>query len=68
MGNMLQSQFQAYFKYDHLPEKLQEVSKPFCKLAVTIWDKYGEGAEVEQSRVALQKLLEAKDAAVRAQL
>jgi hypothetical protein len=54
-----------YFVYDHLPEKLQAVSAPFCDLAVYIEDNLPKGAE---KSTALRKLLEAKDAAVRAAL
>jgi len=54
-----------FFAYDHLPEKLQEVSKPFYNLAMLIDSTLPESAE---STVALRKLLEAKDAAVRAAL
>jgi hypothetical protein len=56
----------AFFAYDHLKnEKLQEVSKQFADLAVYIDSELPESAE---SSVALRKLLEAKDAAVRAAL
>ena len=51
------------FSYTHLAPPLQEVSKPFCELALAV------AARAPQSRettVALRKLLEAKDAAVRA--
>lgn len=54
-----------FFNYKHLPEKLQKISKPFCELATTIEADYPDGAE---KSVALRKLLEAKDAAVRANL
>jgi hypothetical protein len=54
-----------YFDYDHLPEKLAKVSRPFYDLAMDIDDNLPESAE---STVALRKLLEAKDAAVRAAL
>ena len=50
-----------YFKYDHLPEKLQKISKPFCELA----DVVMELPDCDQKLFALQKLLEAKDCAVR---
>lgn len=53
-----------FFKYDHLPEKLQEVSAPFCELA----HKVAALADNPEVTVALRKLLEAKDAAVRAVL
>ena len=52
-----------YFHYKHLPEKLQESSKPFCDLAGYIVEHLPRNAE---RTVALRKLLEAKDAAVRA--
>ena len=51
-----------YFKYDHLPPHLQRVSQPFSELAEKVSQLPG-GPEVS---VALRKLLEAKDAAVRA--
>ena len=54
-----------WFKYEHLPEKLQEVSKDFSVLANRIVDKLPRSAE---RSVALRKLLESKDAAVRAAL
>ena len=51
------------FAYDHLPEHLKRVSKPFHELAVSVARlPRGRG----QRGVALQRLLEAKDAAVRA--
>ena len=53
-----------FFAYDHLPGNLQAVSRPFCDLAVTIAD----GPQNAEVTVALRKLLEAKDAAVRAHL
>lgn len=52
-----------FFSYSHLPEHLQAVSKPFTDLAehiVTV-----QGSSNSQRTLALQKLLEAKDAAVR---
>ena len=55
----------AYFVYGHLPERLQAVSAPFCDLAWLTVDLTKPGAE---QSVALRKLLEAKDAAVRAAL
>lgn len=54
-----------FFAYDHLPEKLQEVSKPFCELAQKMAEALPEGPEVS---AGLRKLLEAKDAFVRASL
>lgn len=52
-----------FFKYDHLPAEKQVVSKPFGDLAVQIVDVLPRNPE---RTVALRKLLEAKDAAVRA--
>lgn len=54
-----------FFRYGHLPAKLQVVSEPFCELADLIVERLPENAE---RAVALRKLLEAKDAAVRALL
>lgn len=54
-----------YFEYGHLPEHLQIVSKPFSALAAEIAYRAPENPE---SVVAVRKLLEAKDAAVRAAL
>jgi len=54
-----------WFAYEHLPEKLQEISKPFGDLAQNIVKTIDGGPE---RTVALRKLLEAKDAAVRAKL
>lgn len=54
-----------FFACDHLPEKLQAISKPFCELAQQVADRAPDNQE---TTVALRKLLEAKDAAVRAAL
>lgn len=54
-----------FFAYDHLPEHLQQVSAPFATLAYVIIDRLPRNPE---RTVALRKLLEAKDAAVRAAL
>ena len=53
-----------FFEYAHLPERLREVSKSFCVLAYQVASE-PDGSTTETS-VALRKLLEAKDAAVRA--
>lgn len=52
-----------FFAYEHLPQHLQLVSKPFGDLANKLCVEIQAGAE---RSVALRKLLEAKDAAVRA--
>ena len=54
-----------YFKCDHLPQHLQDVSNPFAELANTVADT---NPDSQETTVALRKLLEAKDAAVRAAL
>lgn len=54
-----------WFEYSHLPQHLQDVSKPFGDLANTLCERLDVGPE---RTVALRKLLEAKDAAVRAAL
>ena len=54
-----------YFTYAHLPEHLQAISKPFGDLAQNIVDTLPRNPE---RTVALRKLLESKDAAVRAKL
>jgi hypothetical protein len=52
-----------FFAYAHLPQHLADVSKPFCELANKIVNTLPRNPE---RTVALRKLLEAKDAAVRA--
>ena len=53
-----------FFAYSHLPPHLQEVSRPFSALADTILTL----PRNPERTVALRKLLESKDAAVRAAL
>lgn len=52
-----------WFEWAHLPEHLQAVSRPFGDLALVICNTIQPGPE---RTVALRKLLESKDAAVRA--
>lgn len=54
-----------FFQYDHLPEHLQPVSRACCELAYKMMDELPDGPELT---VGLRKLLEAKDAFVRAAL
>ena len=54
-----------FFEYSHLPGELQVVSRPFCELA---WHVVEMTERNPERSVALRKLLEAKDAAVRARL
>ena len=52
-----------HFAFGHLPARLQEVSRPICELAQQMDSLLSDGAE---KSVGLRKLLEAKDAFVRA--
>lgn len=55
-----------YFEYSHLPDHLQEVSRPFYLLAHEFaGEEELQGAELT---TGLRKLLEAKDCIVRAAL
>jgi len=54
-----------YFKYDHLPEKLQVISKPFGDLAAKM---DSELIASDEKTAGLRKLLEAKDCMVRASM
>jgi hypothetical protein len=53
-----------FFSYGHLPPELQEVSRPFHDLAQVIMQL----PRNPERTVALRKLMESKDAAVRARL
>lgn len=61
----MKEHIQQFFAHEHLPEHLAEVSRPFAELAAVIVEKLPRNPE---RTVALRKLLEAKDAAVRARL
>ncbi len=54
-----------FFRYEHLPTHLHAVSQPFAELAQTVAER---APDSQETTVALRKLLEAKDAAVRAVL
>jgi hypothetical protein len=54
-----------YFECAHLPEPLKSVSQKFQDMAVDLLDELPENSERD---MALRKLLEAKDCAVRAML
>lgn len=60
-----QEHIMQFFAYAHLPDRLQLISQPFCKLAEAIVETIPRNPE---RTVALRKLLEAKDSAVRAML
>lgn len=59
------SPIMKYFAYQHLPAHLQEVSKPIGDLATLMDESLPDGPE---KSAGLRKLLEAKDALVRAKL
>jgi len=54
-----------WFAYEHLPDSLRAVSRPFSELADVVVALCEPGPKLT---TALRKLLEAKDAAVRARL
>lgn len=54
-----------YFSYQHLPERLQTISKVIAEVAITFDELLPDGAE---KSAGLRKLLEAKDCFVRTQL
>jgi hypothetical protein len=54
-----------YFEYKHLPPHLQQVSKLYFMLAMTLDASIRESAE---KSTMLRKLLESKDCAVRASM
>lgn len=60
------SSIMEFFKFEHLPPKMQETSRPFCELAAQV-DSIETRHQAEKA-TALRKLLEAKDAAVRCML
>lgn len=64
IGNSPEPMLQ-FFKYAHLPINLATASQPFCELAEKVVRDYPRNPE---RTVALRKLLEAKDAAVRSLL
>lgn len=62
---MMGDPLMQFFSYEHLPDRLQVVSKPFGELAVEMLRVLPRNPE---RIVMLRKLLEAKDCAVRALL
>lgn len=60
---MTEDRMLKWFAWEHLPKNLQAYSKLFAELAETISLDIEPGPE---RTVALRKLLEAKDAAIRA--
>lgn len=57
--------YARYFRYDQLTPRLQQVSKPFCELAHWAIRTLPDN---RMSQLALEKLIEVKDAAVRSVL
>ena len=62
---MDEERMMEWFEFGHLPEHLQAVSSGFFELACSMCELVEAGPE---RTVALRKLLEAKDAAVRGKL
>jgi len=65
MHNDQPEHIMQFFAFEHLPEHLREVSRPFGATASWVVQNVPRNPE---RTVALRKLLEAKDAAVRAAL
>lgn len=63
--NMKEERMMKWFEFAHLPARLRETSARFWDIACQIVATVDPGPE---RTVALRKLLEAKDAAVRATL
>lgn len=61
----MSNQIMKFFEYNHLPEHLQEVSKPIGQLAKSMDETLPDNQE---KAMGLRKLLEAKDCLVRASL
>ena len=64
-SQMIEERMLKWFDYKHLPPILQETSMMFANVAYEIVRTIEAGPE---RTVALRKLLESKDAAVRARL
>lgn len=65
MEEKTRPEIMRYFEFAHLPKDLQYHSKPFCDLAEILYLTLPDNT---QRALALQKLLEAKDCAVRSRL
>jgi len=64
-GFVERDRMMRWFEYAHLPAHLQLVSAQFATLAIWMETNLARGPE---RTVALRKLLEAKDAAVRSRI
>jgi hypothetical protein len=58
---MDQAKIESLFRYAHLPEHLQKVSKPFHDMALEIFDPMNPSAE---QTLAIRKLWEVKNLVV----
>ncbi len=65
MPKSLEEPMLRFFAYGHLPDHLREVSRDFHDLALNMVQNIPRNPE---RTVALRKLLESKDCAVRAKL
>jgi hypothetical protein len=65
MANTSTTPIMRFFEYEHLPNELQDISAACANLAAYLDTRLPAGAE---KSTALRKLLECKDAAVRAGL
>lgn len=63
--NIATQELLKYFAYAHLPPHLQDISAPWCELAMRMCATLPDSRELT---VGLRKLLEAKDCFVRARL
>lgn len=61
----MQNPIMKYFRFAHLPENLQEVSRPVSDLAALMDITL---PECDEKATGMRKLLEAKDCFVRARL
>ena len=64
--NYVHQNMMRYFDYSHLPEYLQAISGPICRLAEDMIGKCEDSVDITEVTVGLRKLLEAKDCFVRA--
>lgn len=65
MATMAIREIMPQFTYDHLPDHLAEISRPFCELALKMQRQLPESME---TYMTLRKIMEAKDCAVRSYL
>jgi hypothetical protein len=63
--NEIQDRMIKWFEWDHVPDDLKQICESFSRLADIVVQDIEPGPE---RTVALRKLLEAKDSAVRAKL